>query len=242
MTAPILMLCHNSLALTRVALRSILAQDVEVEILVVNQGSTDGTREYLGSLYPLVKTIHFYPQKGVSHGWNQGLRHIFQSGGQTCLVVNNDVRLRSDTYRLLLEDGGGFVTAVGVSDDSKVREGGVLGERRPHPDFSCFLIRREVWEKVGEFDEGFVGGYAEDWDFHVRLHKAGVEAYCIDLPFFHYAAGTLKSSEAEEQEKIQQQAGRNRSYFEKKWGFAGGSPEYYKFFGQVPDAPSLKEL
>ena len=106
--------------------------------------------------------------------------------------------------------------------------------KRPHPDFSCMLIRREVWEKVGPFDENFKRAFGEDWDMHVRLQKAGIQAYCIDLPFLHHGSMTVKNADPKEVREIQIQADKNREYFKEKWGFAGASKEYYDFFGHPP--------
>ena len=104
--------------------------------------------------------------------------------------------------------------------------------RRPHPDFSCFLIRRQVWETVGAFDES-MRIYCSDGSYHVRMHQAGIDAYCLDVPFFHYASGTLKNVSVDDKERILEQASRDREAFAAKWGCAMGTPDYYKLFEAV---------
>jgi GT2 family glycosyltransferase len=152
-------------------------------------------------------------------------------------VVNNDVVLRPDTYRSLLEDGGDFVTAVSVDSMAGI-EGEWRKAPRPHPDFSCFLIRKNVWDKVGGFDES-MWLYASDGDYHLRMHKAGIEAYTIGGPFFHYASGTLKTASPGEKAAIERQADKDRYTFEKKWGVKVGTEDYYAIFGHgAPDAKS----
>lgn len=226
---PAIMLCRNAIELTKVAVRSVMEQDIPVQLRVVDNGSSDGTDEFF-KLLP--NYTRFNPPLGVSAGWNFALTTVFRQSDHA-LVVNNDVVLRSDTYRSLLEDGGDFVTAVSV-DDIKGIEGEWRNSRRPHPDFSCFMIRREVWEKVGGFDESMVL-YVSDGDYHLRMHQAGIEAYTIGIPFYHYASGTLKSASAAEKAAISRQADRDRDTFERKWGCRMGSPEYYKLFnGSAP--------
>ncbi len=164
----------------------------------------------------------------MSASWNYAINQAFRTHDH-CLVVNNDVQLRGDTYRALLEDGGSFVTAVSVDNPE-----GIGGEwrkaPRPHPDFSCYLIRREVWDRIGGFDES-MKLYASDADYHLRMHQAGIVAYTIGIPFFHYASGTLKSAPDWEKREIQAQADRDRARFAEKWGCQVGSPEYYRMFG-----------
>jgi GT2 family glycosyltransferase len=229
---PVVMLVRNSLALTKQAVQSVLEQDIPVQLHVVDNNSQDGTTEWFQSFCPNLTT--FRPAQGVSSGWNFALTEILRHCNHA-LVVNNDVVLRPDTYRSLLEDGGDFVTAVSV-DNMQGIQGEWRKAPRPHPDFSCFLIRKHVWEKVGAFDES-MWLYASDGDYHLRMHKAGIDAYTIGIPFFHYASGTLKSASPGERAMIEAQAEKDRYTFEQKWGVQVGTKPYYEMFGHgAPDA------
>src|SRR5262249_27026434 len=143
---------YNNLALTRDAVKTALAQDIkDVRIVAVVDRGDDGTLAYLRS-HPDVLVISL-PACGVTKAWNVALSYVFdQQRLPHALVINNDVRLRPDTYRLLVEDDGPFVTCVGTSSGAEWPGGVPSGMKRPHPDFSCFLIRRECWQKVGPFD------------------------------------------------------------------------------------------
>lgn len=238
---------RNAMKYTMAALPTFLAQDIgEIVVLFINNGSTDGTTQWLHTLPPNVLTMHFSPGRSMAASWNSTLSWIFDpqprpSRGSWwppmtdyALVVNNDVLLRPDTYRRLVEDGGQFVTCVGNDDPQCI---GPPWEEpketpRPHPDFSCYLIRQECWRTVGPFNQDFSGAYAEDSDYHVRLHRTGINAYCIDLPFYHVGAGTLKSSDETEAKRIKDHADKNRKLFKDLYGCEVGSQEYYAIFGQ----------
>lgn len=231
---------YNQLALTRDAIDSCLEQDIgDVRVLCVLDKATDGVGQYLRSLHPRVQTIAM-PGCGVSKAWNVALTHVFENGGQDALVINSDVKLRPDTFRLLREDGGGFVTCVGTSSGAKFPGGKPSGSRRPHPDYSCFLIRAETWRVVGAFDEK-LRIYTGDGDMHLRLHKAGIEAYCLDLPFWHYASGTLKQTDEADRERILKIAQTDREAFRAKWGFEMGSSEYYAQFSPLSPASASSD-
>lgn len=259
MMNPIVIVARDCHAFLHDAIESALDQDIRTYIIAVNNGSLDGATQLLYTYQSeQVQTISYFPQHGVAHGWNRGLEIAWSQGAEHCLVINADVILRRDFYRLLLEDGGGFVTGVGVrgkeiaAPDGAVRVLDHLGceafpasprtdVSRDHPDFSAWLIRKWVWDKVGGFDENFRGAFCEDADYHVRMHKAGIRAYCIDLPFFHRGSMTIKTALSAEAKHIAEQAGRNREYFKTKWGCAVGSTEYYHdIFGH--DAPGDAEL
>lgn len=229
---------HNGLALTQKAVNTFLRQDYGlVRVLLIDNASTDGTNEWARSMYPRVVTLRKDPPLSVAQSWNKGLTGLFgDSTVNQVLVCNNDVELRVDTYRQLLSDRGGFVTAVGNQDPECIKVvTPPTAAPRPHPDFSCFLIDRATWQLVGKFDEQFLGAFCEDWDYHVRLHKAGVYAHCIDLPFYHVGSATINNMSPADRDRLCKQADLNRAYFKEKWGVAGGSPEYYALFSSQTD-------
>lgn len=273
---PIIILTRNNLHLTQAAVESLRAQDITggVQIIVVDNHSTDNTPQWLATQKDII-TIFNQPANSVAGAWNQALSWLFTPkwlnastptfpAADYALVVNNDVLLRPDTYRHLVNDGGLFVTAVGTRDADKINPqyeavedfGGCLltetvveryadpdpAAKRPHPDFSCMLIRREAWEQVGPFDEGFKGAFCEDGDYDLRMFKAGIRAYCLDLPYLHYGSMTVKNARPAEQKRIQDQAARNREYFRKKWGFPMGSEEYYRALDKGGPVEELQSI
>lgn len=229
----VLMPVRAGLKMTQDAVKSVLTQDITpVRVLLIDNDTDEGIREWARTKYPRVMTITKYPPLSVAESWNKGLSLLFNDTGNThVLVCNNDVVLRKDTYRLLVEDGGDFVTAVGNSDPDCVKAlTPPVVPPRPNPDFSCFLLTRKVWETVGKFDEQFRGAFCEDWDYHVRLHMAGIDAHCIDIPFYHIGSATINIVGDSERDRLQKWADQNRKYFKEKYGFDGGSPEYEAFF------------
>lgn len=237
-------LAYNNVHLTKAAVASLQRQDIEggVEVLVINNASIDGTSQWLDSR-PDLHTLRLTTQDSVAGCWNRALRWLFiEKGEPYALVVNNDVVLRPDSYHWLIADGGLFVTCVGKHDPKCVEPERVglthegypapdPANKRPHPDFSCYLMRRECYERVGEFDENFKRAFVEDGDYHVRMHAAGVHAECLELPFYHYGSATVKHCDFKERQAIQKQAELNRQYFAKKYRFAMASEDYYRFFG-----------
>jgi GT2 family glycosyltransferase len=235
----ILTLTLNNVNLTRKAVRSFLDQDIgPTRVLMYDNGSKDHTLNWAWTKYPQVLTIPQWPSKSVAASWNRGLDQLFNvENCEYVLVCNNDVELRPDTYRHLHNDGGPFVTAVGDSnrkralwlDGTNIPYPNPDPERkRPHPDFSCFLIRRETFEKV-RFDERYKIAYVEDCAYHVELHKIGIKPYCLDLPYYHYSAATVEETTKEEHKAIHLQAEANRWAFYEEYGFNVGSEEYYSF-------------
>jgi GT2 family glycosyltransferase len=224
---------HECLYYTINSIDSLLKQTIPVSVLVINQGSLDGTSEWLDRhVSDKLFAAHFYPPfKSLSGAWNWGLKKLFKETDRV-LVVNNDTLFSPETYERLLgyqlETGRHFVT--GVSSDRPPHEVPEKGmNERPHPDFSCFLIDRFCWNRVGGFDEHFIPAYKEDWDMHRRLKLAGVEAVCIDVPFQHFRSSTIGEDE-KAKKRVAKWAKFREEYYIKKWGSLWPNESYERPF------------
>jgi GT2 family glycosyltransferase len=234
MTSIIIVTSRNNIALTKLAIRGALAQDPPVDVMLADNASTDGTIAWAATK-PIARISH-QKQLSLAAVWNHALRAAWKAGYNSALMLNNDTEIRADSVRLLSEHGGEFVTCVSVDEAGRM---GVAGDRtiedlriteRPHPDFSAFFIRRSVTDRGLWFDEGMYPAYCEDSDYHIRLHRAGVIALCIDLPFLHHGASTLKDASPRDSVVIRRGADQNRIRFKNKYGCLPGSEGYEKLF------------
>jgi len=232
----ILIVSRQNLHLTKKAVASAKAQDIPCDILVVDNASTDGTPQWLATKD--ITTICLSKQESLSACWNRGLRAFWSIGKKHCLIANNDVEIRRDAYHLLETHGGDFVTCVSVDRPEQLgkwfdREDVDLhATERPHPDHSCFFLRKSVTDRVGFFNESYYPAYGEDSEWHIRCHRAGIRAVCIDVPFLHHGASTLKHADPAEAAIIRRGADANRKRFKAQYGVEIGSPGYYALFGQ----------
>lgn len=232
----ILMVCRNGVSLTKAAVRSALDQDVPCDLMVIDNVTSDGTAAWLRTKRIALCTLSV--QHSLSACWNKGIKAFFGQGYSEVLVINNDVSIREDTYRVLVSTQLPFVTAVSVNSLSQVGQAGdkdkqlsvMITQARPHPDFSCFMIRKEVFKRVGGFEASYFPAYVEDCDYHVRMRRAGIKAVCIDLPFYHAAAQTIDKADAGERERIKRGADMNRQMFRRAYGCLPGTPEYQELF------------
>jgi GT2 family glycosyltransferase len=234
---PCLILTRNNLDLTKRCVDSVRTQDIPVDIFVVDNGSTDGTREWLYDEYVDISMFLREKNEGVSKGWNLGLDYLFQDGfddgtyrpnSDHCLVIGNDTVLAPWTYSALLSVDAPFVTGVDAGMGPLPDKPDIY-PLSPHPDFSCFLIRRECWEKVGPFDEDMMM-YAQDCDYHVRAHQLGVTLWKASIPYNHERSSTLNRASAEERLAIHMRANLDREVFRTKYGCIPGQPAYEELF------------
>lgn len=224
--------------MTRRAIASVERQSIAhgATLMAIDNGSQDGCGPYLRSIRDGIILQSYTAPKSLHAVWNAALRFAFdQLHLPYALVINNDVVLRHDTMRLLAEDGGPFVTGVSVDkpEDTYTTD---PSARSPHPCFSCFLIRKEVWDAVGEFDEG-LWAYCGDASYHLKMERAGIFAYSIGIPFLHIGSGTIKNADPAQRDYLLKLAEADRSLFERKHGFKVGSDEYYAQFSRTQGKP-----
>ncbi len=237
-TGFIIMLCRNALDYSRACLKTLLAQTVPVEILVIDNASTDGTAKYMAhqqALHPSIFRMSFSQVTSVARAWNEGLWCAWDRGHKEALVVNNDTELLPETYQMLRyylqayrTPLAGMITAVGVRENPELPPDGQMIER-PHPDYSCYMITQQAHKQV-PFDQQYRGGYFEDADHHIRMQRAKLWAGSINLGFLHRASATLKLADPAEKARIDKHYAENKQRFYSTYGCVPGTKAYERLF------------
>lgn len=241
--ASVIVVTFDNLALTRLCLESLLThtRHPRYEVVVVDNGSTDGTPPYLRGLASRdarVRLILNPSNEGFARACNQGARAAV---GDLLVFLNNDTVLAPGWLERLarhLEDPGvGAVNPVTNRIGTEAEVGGGArdyggflelaarrarereGERRAVEmlAFFCLALQRSVWEEVGELDEAYGQGLFEDDDYSVRLVRAGYRLWCAEDVLVHHfgeaAFGALVPDG-----RYGRLFERNRRRFEAKWG------------------------
>lgn len=191
---------YNCLDLTRAmlaSLRATLPEGIEQEIILVDDGSTDGTREWLGTLSGEPFRVLLNPANlGYAGANNRGA--ALARGDLLCLL-NNDLVLTPGWLEPMLalqrslpapgaignvqlnartgdvDHAGIFINAKGKPQhDADAGSSRARVRRAPAVTGACLLIARDLWNQLGGFDEGFLNG-GEDVDLCLRARSAGRE-------------------------------------------------------------------
>jgi glycosyltransferase involved in cell wall biosynthesis len=167
--------CRNGTAYLAEAVTSIAAQHVDVEIVVVDDGSTDRTADIAASLGCKVISI---PHSGPAAARNVGLKTV---QGEYILFLDHDDVMTAGALRQLhgaFTSDTDFVSAKVrdfVSPELSIEDKNqLIPHLRPYRGLltGAYLFRSQVFEKIGIFDEKFQTG--ECIDFLLRCAKAGM--------------------------------------------------------------------
>lgn len=198
----VLLTCFNHIRYLPACVESVRGQTFrDFEIVAIDDGSTDGTRDWL-TQQPDIRTIFNRSNLGTYATLNVGLE---AASGEFVAVLNDDdlwapeklehqVRVLQDRPNVaLVHTGGGFIDGSGAP-----LEGNPLGFRFPTFETgdillglvyenkiiaSAALARRNTLRDLGGFNSAYFG--SGDWEMWFRVAEQGPVAF-VDRPLTSY--------------------------------------------------------
>jgi GT2 family glycosyltransferase/glycosyltransferase involved in cell wall biosynthesis/2-polyprenyl-3-methyl-5-hydroxy-6-metoxy-1,4-benzoquinol methylase len=218
--ASVIIPVYNNLSYTRQCITSIFTvkEPVNFEVIVVDDGSSDGTADYLRQLPAVVRVVTLPENRGFAKACNAGAE---SARGRYLVFLNNDTVVLPGWLSEMLKCAGGDPT-IGIVGNlqvfpqtGKVQQAGIVcgaggivysiyNNQLPadHPviqkprEFqfiagSCLLIERDLFRQVGGFDESYLNS-CEDVDLCMRVREAGRKVfYCPQSRILHFESKTV---------------------------------------------------
>jgi GT2 family glycosyltransferase/tetratricopeptide (TPR) repeat protein len=239
----IVLVTFNQLGYTHGCLESIRARtDLPCELIVIDNGSTDGTVDYLRGQAD-IRLITNDRNRGFPAAANQGLQVAM---GEQVVLLNNDTLVTTGWLEHLLEAlysdpsvglvgptsnavSGAQCIAVDYADlaslDGFAWEWGKTHRQQTEVSERlvgfCLVMRREVVDRIGLLDERFGVGNFEDDDYCRRARAAGYRCLVARAAFVHHfghvsfhAAGIDLSQVLQDNERL----------YQEKWGSSESFP------------------
>lgn len=209
---------YNGKRFLAACLKALLSDAPEAELLVVDNGSADGSRELVEREFPGVRLIALDQNYGFPRAVNEGIR---AASRPYVILLNNDTEVLpgfTDALADALEADGRAFSAqaklISLYDPERIDDAGnyycalgwafARGKDRtatryeePGAVFAACAgaaaYRRELFEKIGSFDEAHFA-YLEDIDVGWRARIAGYRnLYVPSAKVLHAGSGTSGS-------------------------------------------------
>lgn len=171
---------HNCRAFLAEAVASVRSQgDTDLELIIVDDGSTDGTADVAGHLLGPDLRYAYQERGGPARARNRGL--MLAEGDVIGFLDADDLwpadRLARQRRRLDEDPSLDVVLGRTRCVRRSARRGGGHGLEEASPPFvlltpTAALFRRRAFQRVGGFDETL--RYSEDTDWFMRARECGV--------------------------------------------------------------------
>ncbi len=185
-------------------LDSLFASSVQTEIIVIDNGSTDGCVEFIKQNYPQVDLIVTNENLGFAKANNIGIRKAYDKGADYFFLINQDVWIEGNTIEKLVEafkqlPKAGIVSPIHLNANKSKLDysftDSIIQQYTPNfisdlyldhlQDFyetkmvnaAAWLICRQCIEKVGGFDTLVFYHYGEDDNYCQRVLYHGFKIY-----------------------------------------------------------------
>ncbi|HEU4736972.1 MAG TPA: glycosyltransferase [Solirubrobacterales bacterium] len=244
-SASIVVVTHENLIFTRLCLESVLANtaDRDFELIVVDNGSSDGTPTYLAKLterHARVRAVLNGTNLGFAPACNQGLA---LAAGDDLVLLNNDTMVAPGwlerLQRHLRDPRAGLVGPVTnrIGNEAEIEtDYATWGEflafaarqAEQHEGewlrirtlaMFCLAMRRQTYLQLGPLDERYEVGLLEDDDYADRARRAGYELRCVeDVLVHHFGEASFGKLVASGEHARILKANKDR--YREKWGHA----------------------
>ncbi|MDP2922099.1 MAG: glycosyltransferase family 2 protein [Candidatus Omnitrophota bacterium] len=218
----IVMVVSGNMEITKNYIESVISNTkIPYRFIVVDNKSDSVTIGYLRGLKDALKDRLTLIENSENLGWVKAVNQGFKmSTAPYVCVMNNDV-IVSDRWLDNMVEVMDKNQRIGLMNPrwEKGKFEGLKGDYM-ETDWCrgfCVLIKREVIDKIGSFDEAYEFGYWEDHDYSVRAVKAGYTCGLALNSFVEHIKNVSVKS-AMKQKEWDELFARNRDIFEKRWG------------------------
>lgn len=211
----------NGLPMTKKCIESVLLHSKNFELLLTDNGSSDGTAQFFDDLaldYDNIFVVHNEENEGFAEPNNKALA---RAKGRYFITLNNDTEVPKNWLNLLekpfLEDMDCAITGPAGSPCSFQGDypsfHGSAGPNLEYIEGSCMCVPTALIKPIGLFANYLHFAYGEDADLSLRMRARGHTIHQVPFKLVHH-----RSQTAAQVENIREIQHRNHQALVTRWG------------------------
>lgn len=194
-----------------------------LDVIAIDNGSSDGTQNYIKNNFPEVELIEAERNLGFGVSNNIGVKRAIEKGSNYVLLLNQDAYLQKDTLQRLLpffqkDTDVALISPIHLNGVGSTLDTGFqtcltenlcpgfisdLALNKVKPFYSIYSVNAATWlldvkviKKIGLFSPAFYH-YGEDMNFQQRLQYFGYKAIIVPDSFIHHDRDYRKGEKSE---------------------------------------------
>jgi GT2 family glycosyltransferase len=204
---------YNGMNWIAKCMESLINSSIPLKILIIDNGSVDGTHEFISTHYPDVEVINNGQNLGFAKANNIGIKYILNKGADYLFLLNQDARIEKNTIEELIHvfdartDAGvvspihlngnntgldkGFANYISSDNTPNIVSDLYMGKIQPFYETNfvnaaAWLMNRNCIETVGGFDTSLFYHCGEDNNFCQRVLYHNLKIFiCTTTSIFH---------------------------------------------------------
>ena len=186
---------HNRVEMLRRCLAALAEQRRPADrILVVDNASTDGTREFLETEFPGIEVLPLASNEGGAGGFHEGIKHGYAAGAEWLWLMDDDTLPTPDALATLLDARERLSAAArldGGADPALLASRVVWRDGSLHPMNYPILERRRMELVITAAEHG-VAPLRGATFVSLLLHRRAIERYGLPLKHFFLWADDIE--------------------------------------------------
>ncbi len=222
-------LCLNRIELTKQCIESVLMNSGDdYEVMITDNASTDGTKEYIEKLVGEFNNISFVrndENKGFIEPMNEAFRTASRKGSTYFVCLNNDTIVTPGWLDALAKplDENYKAALSGPANGCNGLDNNCMGMRSPITEYLegfCLMVKVRVIEKQfnGQLFSGYLQfAYGEDSDLSLRVREKGYSIHKLPFEVSHCDQAGTVHRESGLKEKMRDIFENNHRVLTRRW-------------------------